>query len=794
MIRLLASALLALLALMAWPVYANWCAAPGRNGTATLSGVLNTYFPGAASAAAGATTISIGPATGAAQAIAAGDLLLVIQMQDATINSSNNSRYGDGVNQGLGNGYALLQQTGRYEYVRAANAVGTGGGSLTIVGGTGGGLTYAYNHAAASATGYRRSFQVVKVPQYDQATIAGTVSALPWNGSTGGVVALDVARRLTFSGGTISASGAGFRGGGGRRLTGGSGLSAADYAITSAASPSGAHASKGEGIVGTPRYVNHQGSLVDLGVEGLPGGSLARGAPGNAGGGGSDGSPATNEENSGGGGGGNAGAGGLGGHAWCATGPSGCQQSGGHNGVAVAGIGVNRIVMGGGGGAGTNNNGTGGMSPLGFASSGAAGGGIVLVRAAEIAGTGSIAADGADAYSTTANDASGGGGAGGSVLLSALRLVAGAALSASANGGDGGSNSGGGTAHGPGGGGGGGFVAATFSLAAAANGGNAGTTVNGGAFSASYGAEGGSAGQPGIVITGANIPGLSSGGECTPTVVKSFASSPIGVGATSRMSVAVTNNNPTTTLASLAFIDTYPTGLVNGPTPAAAASCGSGSLAAAAAGGSFGVSGASIAAGATCTFSVTTRATSPGDKTNVIAAGGVTGLYGSTAAASLAPAEATIQVSAPLTIVKASQAYSDPVNGTASPKAIPGGFVSYTVTVANPGTAAVDTDTIVVVDATPAALQLFVNAVGGGTGPLLFQEGATPSGLSFSFAGLASLADDIDFSNDGGTSWTYVPVPNAAGVDTSVTHFRVRPKGAMAASSSFTLQFRYQVR
>jgi hypothetical protein len=784
--RAFALALFALVALVAGPVYANWCAVPGRNGTGTPAGVVNTYYPGTASVGAGATSIAVGAPAGAADAIAAGDLLLVIQMQDATIDTRNNSRYGNGTNGGYGQGYDSIGQTGRYEFVRATGAVS--GGSVGIVGATGGGLVYGYNHAAASATGYRRSFQVVRVPQYDQVTISGTVSAMAWNGSTGGVVALDVARRLTFSGGTVSASGLGFRGGGGRALAGGAGANS-DYAT---AATNAANASKGEGIVGTPRYVNNQGALQDIGVEGLPGGSYARGAPGNAGGGGTDGNPAANDQNSGGGGGGNGGDGGLGGHAWCPTGPSGCPQTGGHPATAVAEIGVSRVVMGGGGGAGTSNNATG--SPGGgFASSGAAGGGIVIVRAGEIAGTGTVIADGADANSTILNDSNGGGGAGGSVLIAAVRTVLGTSLTASANGGDGGSNTGGGAAHGPGGGGGGGFIASSLTVPTSVAGGSAGATQNGGSFGAQYGAIGGNGGN-GIAITGANIPGISSGGECTPTVSKSFATSPIAVGATSRMSITVTNNNPTVALTAAAFTDTYPAGMVNTASPAAAKSCGTaGTLTAAANGGSFAVSAATISAAASCTYSVNTTVTTTGDKTNTLASGAVAGNYGSYGVASLENASAVLQVMAPLTIVKASQAYSDPQNGAANPKLIPGGFLHYTVTVANPTSYAVDNNSVVLIDATPGNLQLFVGNIPSGSGPLLFVNGSPSSGLTYSFVSLASTTDDVDFSNNGGSTWTYVPTPNSESVDPAVTHIRIRPKGSMAAGSSFTLIFSYRI-
>lgn len=790
MLRHLVSLILSVSLVIA-PVHANWCAAPGRDGTTGLSGVLNTYFPGTADVSAGSTSISIGPATGAMQSISAGDLLLVIQMQDATIATNNNSRYGDSVSGGYGSGYSGIQQTGRYEYVRATNSVGPGGGTLTIQGATGSGLGNSYNHADPIFSWMRKqSFQVVRVPQYVDATISGTVTAAPWNGSSGGIVAIDVAGRLTFSGGTISVAERGFRGGGGRSLSGGS-ASDTDYRTMATTN---AHASKGEGIAGTPRYVNDNGSLLNTGYEGYISGSYARGAPGNAGGGGTDGNPSANDQNSGGGGGGNAGAGGQGGHAWCPSAPSGCDPSGGHPGDQVSEQAVDRLVMGGGGGAGTTNNATGSPS-VGFASSGAAGGGIVLVRAGEIAGSGSIDANGADANSTVENDGTGGGGAGGTVLVSAVRSIGGASLSIAANGGDGGSNTGTGVAHGPGGGGGGGFIASTSTIATSASvfGGSAGITQNGGGFGANYGATAGNAGTS-TLISAASIPGMSSGGECTPTITKSFATSPIISGGASQMSVTLLNNNPSTAITGLAFNDSYPAGLINTLTPSPTKSCTTaGTLTATAGGNSFVVSGATIDPGASCSYSVNTTVNSSGDKTNLLAAGGITWNYGTNSHASLTDVAATISVAPPLTIVKSSQAYLDPQNGTTNPKLIPGGFVAYTVTVANPGGYTVTTDSIIIVDATPANLSLFVGNVPGGTGPVLFQDGSPSSALSYTFASLSSTTDDVDFSSDGGATWTYTPVPNASQVDPNVTHMRIRPKGAMASDSSFNLLFGYLI-
>ncbi len=75
------------------------CGTPGKDGPATtLSGVVNSYYPGNGNPIAGATSIPVGTArAGGGPAIAAGDLLLVVQMQGADINSDNTNNYGNGV-------------------------------------------------------------------------------------------------------------------------------------------------------------------------------------------------------------------------------------------------------------------------------------------------------------------------------------------------------------------------------------------------------------------------------------------------------------------------------------------------------------------------------------------------------------------------------------------------------------------------------------------------------------------------------------------------------------------------
>lgn len=143
----------------------------------------------------------------------------------------------------------------------------------------------------------------------------------------------------------------------------------------------------------------------------------------------------------------------------------------------------------------------------------------------------------------------------------------------------------------------------------------------------------------------------------------------------------------------------------------------------------------------------------------------------------------------PLTLAKASAAHSDPSNGLINPKMIPGGRMTYTITVDNPGSRAVTANSIVITDPLPTQLSLATSDFGSaGSGPIAFSGAGT--GLTYSFVSLASTTDDVDFSNNGGSTWTYVP---AAGVDPAITHIRILPKGSMAAGSSFSIQFRGEI-
>jgi hypothetical protein len=152
-----------------------------------------------------------------------------------------------------------------------------------------------------------------------------------------------------------------------------------------------------------------------------------------------------------------------------------------------------------------------------------------------------------------------------------------------------------------------------------------------------------------------------------------------------------------------------------------------------------------------------------------------------------------------LTHLKTVAVLSDPLNNTSNPKSIPGAVQVYTLRITNQGAGQVDTNTVAIVDAIPANTALFVQDVGAsGSGPVAFTNGTPSSTLTYSFAGIGNGADDVEFSNNGGTSWTYTPVANANGCDPAVTHIRVRPKGTMAGAGGagnpyFEVRFRVRV-
>ncbi len=347
-----------------------------------------------------------------------GDKVLLIQMKGASITTGNVSTFGNITN---------YNSAGKFEFLIIATK---NGNSLTF--------------SSSICNSYLVSglVQLVRVPVYGNATITGTLTGTAWNGSIGGVIALE-ASNLIFNA-NINGTGLGFRGG---TLTN-SFFACGDLNYANGVANAGR---KGEGITVAPN------------------GQEANRAPLANGGGGS------NSGNPGAGGGGNGGSGGRGGNEFsgsCAPNIS----------FGIGGLGLNfsgnRAFLGGGGGGGYRDNGL-------NATNGSDGGAIVFIICPNINGNNfSIFANGIDINANTDSEGAGGGGAGGTVYLISSNINSN--LNIDVSGGNGGnilSTLWSSACHGPGGGGGGGTV--VFSSAAAPantttniSGGNAGTILH----------------------------------------------------------------------------------------------------------------------------------------------------------------------------------------------------------------------------------------------------------------------------------------------------------------------------
>lgn len=461
----------------------------GKDGAEIISTsgvVFNRYDVLSASIVAGSNTAVVsnianlaGGAAGAnnpyaTSALGYGDLIMIIKMQGAGINTTNTSSYGS---------VTSLNGVGTYEL---AVVRGITGNTITICN------TFANSYTVSST----ERVQVIRVPRLTDLTVnsGASLTANAWTGSTGGIVAVEVNGNAVVDG-SVTTTALGYRGG---ALDNNASLPGNPNYVSTASTDGG---EKGEGIAG------HQTDYDALG------GRYNRGAPANGGGGG-------NAHNGGGGGGANAGSiglwngngnpdnsgagwstawnqeaasfssntssgGGRGGYTYgsnnadATTTPPGNTGWGGDNRQNFGGIGgrpltysANTLFMGGGGGAGDANNSSGGA--------GGNGGGIIyLLVTGNLSGTGSITANGANGGNSTAtfNDAPGGGGGGGAIRLNVQGTIS--SITVNANGGNGGSQPiTSAESEGPGGGGAGGFVSVpgTPAITVTVTGGNNGTT------------------------------------------------------------------------------------------------------------------------------------------------------------------------------------------------------------------------------------------------------------------------------------------------------------------------------
>jgi uncharacterized protein (TIGR03382 family) len=425
--------LVLLLALPAWAERDSFGLGTGRDGSlqvTTAGRVINTATALTAAAPAGATTLSVQRVSG----LATGGLVLV--HQSIGLPASTQSGGTQPVTPGA---------VGRWELARVA---GLSDGTVQLT--------------APLASGYTvPGAQVVSVPEYTAVSVlqGASLVAPSWDGGSGGILAFLATGTVTNQG-TVSASGAGFRGG--RFVDQPANRHGCDALALDLAYEQGGTL-KGEALA-----VNRFGT------------ATGRGNLANGGGGG-------HCHNAGGGGGGHGGTGGRGGRS---AETDSQRDVGGQGGARVTYplLELDRFVFGGGGGAGEGNNNAG--------SSGGAGGGAVVIRANALAGSGQYSADGATPPPTPADDGAGGGGAGGAILLRVAGTLA--CGGANARGGAGGSVTEVNFPLGPGGGGGGGYVllqGQAVSCPLSGTGGAPGANVvNDATYGVNYGATAGGAG------------------------------------------------------------------------------------------------------------------------------------------------------------------------------------------------------------------------------------------------------------------------------------------------------------
>ena len=464
----------------------------GKDGAKIISTteVVNAYTMLSADANAGATSITVNNsalATNFSNPLAQGDLIMIYQVQGASVEDTiaspniNSSKFY--TTWGRITNY---NNAGNYELVQVASVPNTTTINLDC--------PLSLNYTASGRV------LIIRVPRYTTLTInnGGNLTTTAWNATSGGVLAVEVSGQTTINaGGKIDVTGLGFRGG--TALT--TSFSTVYGGLRYADANQAEGAEKGEGIAGDQSIY----ATFNAGGAGY-----CRGAAANAGGGG-------NAHNAGGGGGANAGninnwndgvgnpdisnanyitawnlepilsstttssGGGRGGYSILRnnrnelTEAPGNTNWGGDNRRIAGGLGgrpldysTGKIFMGGGGGAGDGDN--------AYATDGGNGGGIIFLSTyADITGGGKIIAHGANGVDINpgsagfgqlaGGDAPGGAGGGGAIILKTTGNVA-ITDSIAANGGNGGNQ----TlvaglfasideGEGPGGGGGGGYIA-----------------------------------------------------------------------------------------------------------------------------------------------------------------------------------------------------------------------------------------------------------------------------------------------------------------------------------------------
>lgn len=317
-----------------------------------ISGIINIYTH---VTAIGANNVTVASSVG----FKVGEKVLIIEMQGASIDTTNTTNFGTITSYG---------NAGNYEF----DTINSIADSI---------ISFKTNLSTTFDTS--GMVQLISVPVYSNAVVVDTLTCQPWNGITGGVLVFQSTCSLTLNS-NIDVSLLGFRGG--SYVDGYFGCANYNYHLDFNTNNGG---EKGESI--SEYIASKNGGM---------------GKQANGGGGGNPG-------NSGGGGGSNFGNGGMGGYEFNACNTTGVQ---GYGGEALVN-GSNKIYMGGGGGGGFADNG----EPV--TSGGNGGAIAIIITNSFIGNSFSIIDTGQSVVRNASDESAGGGGAGGTVLLSAQNYI-----------------------------------------------------------------------------------------------------------------------------------------------------------------------------------------------------------------------------------------------------------------------------------------------------------------------------------------------------------------------------------
>jgi uncharacterized repeat protein (TIGR01451 family) len=203
-----------------------------------------------------------------------------------------------------------------------------------------------------------------------------------------------------------------------------------------------------------------------------------------------------------------------------------------------------------------------------------------------------------------------------------------------------------------------------------------------------------------------------------PVIIKAFGAASIPLNGSTSLTFTIQNNNTTTALTGVAFSDTLPAGLVVSTPNGLTGTCGAGTITATAGTNVISLSGGTIAANSSCTFSVNVTGIAAGTQNNTT--GNVTSTEGGTGGT----ASASINVVAPPSIAKVFNPSNIALNAT----------TSLTFTITNPAANTVALTGVAFTDTLPTGLTV-ANATATVCGGTLTTT--APTGIALTGATIA---------------------------------------------------------